>query len=277
MDRKVLIAAVAILILACGRTAFADGTTSITDPADLHVGTGAGTSCATGCAGDPNTITAANFDIYYNPNTNSSQAPIGTPFYLILAIPVYTGSISTNSINSPAGFYDPYASPFTQTGTVPVSGQTDHGTLTSGSIYTFLGLGSSVTNSFRFDNMVACDIGTSSGSNACPNGGLHGSAAPLFGQTITGYEIVTWNIGTSAFSPQDLLNFSGSIPIGSYVAAIGVNTAAGEAWAVPFTESGLVVPEPASLSLVGLGLVALGSKLRRKLRKQSTAAPAQIC
>lgn len=255
-----------IVLLSFAGAAFAD-TVPLTDPADLHVGTGAGTICATGCGADPNTITATHFDIYYNPNKSSSQAPIGTPFYLVLAIPVYTGSILTNSISSPAGLFAPYPGP--QTGTVPVSGQTDHGTMSSGDIYTFLGLGSSITNSFNFVNMQSCDIGTSSGSNACPNSGLHGSAAPLFGKTITGYDIVTWNIGTTMFAPQDLLNFSGTIPIGSYVAAIGVNTAAAEAWAVPFTESGIVtgvsqVPEPASLSLLSLGLVALGSKFRRK-------------
>ncbi len=258
----------AFLFTAAAIPIWADG---IIDPADLHIGTGAGTACATGCGLDPNTISAASFDLYYNPNTHSSQDPIGNPFYLVLAIPVYSGSSSTNSINSPAALYAPY--PGAQTGTVVVDTQTNHGTLTSGDIYTFLGLGSSITNSFNFGNMQACDIGTSSGSNACPNGALHGSAAPLFGDTITGYNIFTWSIETTSFAPNDLLDFSGNIPIGSYVAGIGVNAAGTEAWAVPFTESGLVtgtttqVPEPSSLILLGSGLGALlGMIARRKGR-----------
>ena len=36
------------------------------DPATLHIGSGAGAPCATGCAGDPNQITRKDFDVYQN-------------------------------------------------------------------------------------------------------------------------------------------------------------------------------------------------------------------
>src|SRR6516225_7987912 len=63
--KKVLLPVLGLLFvaLACGGAAWAD----ISDPADLHVGTGAGTSCATGCGADPNTITSTAWDVFYNP------------------------------------------------------------------------------------------------------------------------------------------------------------------------------------------------------------------
>jgi hypothetical protein len=139
--------------------------------------------------------------------------------------------------------------------------------MSSGDIYAFLGLGSQVTNSFNFGNMVACDIGV-----GCTNSSLDGSNAPPFGQTITGYVITTFSIGTTTFGPQDLLDFTGNLPIGSYVAAIGLNginpkTGKPEGWAVPFTESGLVTttPAPGSLLLLGAGLLGLAVVGARRL------------
>ena len=77
-----------------------------TDPANLHVGTGAGTAGQYGLGSDPNTIgSGGSFDIYYN-TQGQGNLDIGDPFYLIYAIPVYSGSSSTNSAGSPATFYN---------------------------------------------------------------------------------------------------------------------------------------------------------------------------
>jgi hypothetical protein len=267
--RKVLLSISGFLLLAL---AFGgNASAQLLDPADLHVGPGAGTSCATGCGADPNTISATNFDIYYNPNTNSSQAPIGDPFYLIIATPIYTGSTNSPTVGGTATMYAPY--PGGTTSTVSVGGQHDWGTMSSGDLYGFIGLGPFANNSFQFGNMVACDIGTT-GGNGCVNISLQNGGAPLFGDSITGYDVTTWLIGTTTFAPNDLLDFTGSLPIGSYVAAIGVNPTAGsqgtpEAWAVPFTESGIVtttnVPEPSSFMLLGAGLLALAALSGRRL------------
>jgi hypothetical protein len=258
--RKVLVPTVGLLLLAL---AFGgNASAQLVDPADLHIGPGAGTSCATGCNGDPNTISATAFDIYYNPNTHSSQLPIGDPFYLIVASPIYTGSTNSPTVGGTATMYAPY--PGGTTSTKSVGGQHDWGTMSSGDLYGFIGLGPFANNSFQFGNMLACDIGTT-GSNGCANTSLQNGGAPLFGVNITGYDVTTWSIGTTAFAPNDLLDFTGNLPIGSYVAAIGVDYSAlggkGEAWAVPFTESGIVttnrVPEPSSLLMLGAGLLAM--------------------
>ena len=262
--RKVLFLCLGVLALALV-TSCAAWADDIVDPADLHIGTGAGTPCAQGCGADPNVISATGFDIFYNPNQNSSQSPIGDPFYLIVASAVYTGSNNSPTVNSTATMYAPY--PNGATTTVSVGPAVNNGTMTSGDIYSFLGLGSQITNSFNFGNMVACDTGV-----GCTNGSLNGSNAPLFGQTITGYVITTFSIGTTNFGPQDLLDFTGTLPIGSYVAAIGINgidpkTGKPEGWAVPFTESGIVAttPEPGSLLLLGAGLVGLAVFASRRL------------
>lgn len=265
--KKVLVPMLFVLALAlaCGSAAWAD----ITDPADLHVGPGAGTSCATGCGADPNTIGTTGWDVYYNPNQNSSQSPIGNPLFLIVAVPDYTGSSNSPSVNGTATMYTPY--PGGATSTVSVTNATDQGTMTSAkpnNIYDFLAaqLGITVTNvnnSFNFVNMVGCDTGAA----GCPNSGLLGSGAPLFGKTITGFDIWTWNVGTTNFSPQDLLDFTGNLPIGSYVAAFGIDASGTEAWAVPFTESGLVthVPEPGSLTFLGAGLLGVALLAGRRV------------
>src|SRR5690348_9001195 len=105
-------------------------TNAFQDPADLHIGTGAGTAGAMGLGGDPNTIgTGGTFDIFYNPNANSSQLPIGNPFYLIFAIPIYSGSSTANSVSGTATMYSPY--PGGATSTVTVNGFHDWGIMTN--------------------------------------------------------------------------------------------------------------------------------------------------
>jgi MYXO-CTERM domain-containing protein len=260
----VLTLGLALAALVCGAPAWADGVTYV-DPANLHIGPGAGTTCATGCAGDPNTIGSGGFDIYYNSQGNGNLA-IGNPFYVIVATPVYAGSNNSPTVGGTANLISPY--PGGSATSIAIGGANTGTEMTSAnsgtvhSVYDAVGITLNTNNSFSFGNMVGCDTGV----GGCPNSSLLGSGAPLFGTTITGFDVTYFSIGTTSFNPGDLLDFTGTLPIGYYVSAVGVNGT--EAWAVPFTESGLVTttttPEPGSLPLLGLGLLGLGLLASRR-------------
>jgi hypothetical protein len=65
---------------------FAPVSAQIIDPSTLHVGTGQGTSCAQGCAGDPNLLGGAStFDLYQTSGGGGSL--LNQPVLLILAQP----------------------------------------------------------------------------------------------------------------------------------------------------------------------------------------------
>ena len=71
--------------------------TTFIDPATLHIGTGAGTPCAVGCAGDPNDVPANHLDIYQN---SGGAGSLNNPVLLILAVandPRSTSSPRTRS------------------------------------------------------------------------------------------------------------------------------------------------------------------------------------
>ena len=162
--------------------------------------------------------------------------------------------------------YSPY--PLGATSTITVDNQQSGTEMTmanSGTvkdIYDAVGITFNTNTSFQFGNMQACDLGLT----GCPNASLQGNG-PLAGVNITGFDITYWTIETTTFSPGDLLDFTGNLPVGSYVAAVGVNGTT--AWDVPFTESGLVtttnVPEPSSFMLLGAGLLALAALSGRRL------------
>ena len=105
-----------VATIVCLLTLFAlaiSASAQLIDPSTLHVGTGAGTPCATGCGNDPNIITSTNWSLYQN---SGGAEDIGSPFYLLVAAPVWRnggGSYvfaggSAPSVNSTAAYYNPY-------------------------------------------------------------------------------------------------------------------------------------------------------------------------
>src|SRR5258706_6519950 len=61
------------------------GLSTAAGQSSLHIGPGAGTTCATGCAGDPNLLSGAlNVDIY---QTSGGAPTLAQPVLLILGLP----------------------------------------------------------------------------------------------------------------------------------------------------------------------------------------------
>jgi len=247
------------------------------DPATLHTGTGAGTTCATGGAAtgpcqylyqnhtEVNGVGPSGFDLYQE----SNGAPSLNPVLLIFGVP----NNPTNTIGSVTGaqLYYPYplgvggsAQNLTVTiGTsdyglsVPSSGPNAglFGEMTSSDVYSFLGVGGSgVDKSNSFTNWAGAD-------------------AAVMGITATNFSIYVFTVdltgATGGFGGNDLINVDiSNMPNGTF--AVGYGEAGGKAYVNPFTEAGLIdtppvnAPEPASLLLLGTGLLAAGVLSRRR-------------
>jgi len=196
----------------------------------LHIGPGAGTTCATGCAGDPNLLAGAlNVDIY---QTAGGAPTLAQPVLLILGVPSQydhfmpampiTGVTSINPY--PGGTTASGTAAFATGGTYglinPIS-DGFFGTMQAGQeVYSFLGLvGANKSNNFtnwaeEDDEYV--DI------------------------TVTGFDIHVYAVNAD-LGPKGLINISlvQKVPKGTYVVAYG--EANGKWFSVPFTEAGLKV------------------------------------
>ncbi len=267
----------------------------ITDPATLHIGPGGTTGCATGgCpifGKEVNGIPDGTLDIYQN----SGGAPsLLSPILLIFAVPNdSTGTaLTASSVGALATLEDgsgtflgneavsfgvlPVADQFGATGTGLTGGTAGfQGFMTSGDVYTMLGIGASVTNSESVVNFQAADV-----------------AVGGFATNPSDYGLYVFSIATANFSAKDFLQLTVSgIPQGTFAMGYGqdavatctkINKHTGACqnfsgyspYDTPFTEVGITgptghkppVPEPESLLIIGSGLLTLGTLLRRKLR-----------
>jgi hypothetical protein len=196
----------------------------------LHIGPGAGTTCATGCAGGPNLLSGAlHVDIYQN---SGGAATAVQPVLVILGVPSQydhfmpampiTGVTSYNPYSGGVGVSGSAA--FAAGGTYGLINPISNGyfgTMQAGQeVYSFLGLaGTNKSNSFT--NWSAEDD-------------------EYVNLTVTGFAIHVYAI-TAELGPQGLINLSlvQKVPKGTYVVAYA--SANGKFYSVPFTESGLKV------------------------------------
>ncbi len=216
--------------------------------ATLHIGSGYGTTCATGgCpiyGSEVNNINNSVLDIY---QTSAGAPALSSPVLLILGVANTTSASSAieNSVLN-ASLID------TSGHSTAVSTAFDkyQGTMTSSNVYSFLELsGANKSNSFTNwrDAALAVD-------------GIH----------ATNFGIYVFSLKTSGFAGNDYLNIhTNLLPEGTFAVAYG--TSDGKAYSTPFTNAGMrdtpprAVPEPMPLVLICLGLFGIAYLTKRKI------------
>jgi len=235
------------------------------DPATLHIGPGAGTSCATGgCPlynNEVNAFTPGTLDIYQNANDSNGNSGglLTDPVLLILAVPNAPANLDMSGAVTGASLIAPYPGGTTTSGIGILFGTTNYGisdptgyagSMTSGDVYGFLG----------------GDLTHGDNSNSFTN--LSGWDSAVLGINATSFGIYVYELQTNQFAANDLLNVSLSgIPQGTFAVAFGESADKNQIYDNAFTEAGLEtlspphpparVPEPSTLALFGALLLAL--------------------
>ncbi len=299
---KVLAIATMIALVMAARTVWADELDLIPidpdDPETVHIGPGAGTTCATGDAagcqiyqGHLNALNNNSLSIYLN---GAGQPNQNNPILLILGIPNVTSA--SLPLITDIDFYDGYphtGSPIN--GPIPTDWKIGDGALNTaggpggssntaeswyGQWNSATGYAGQLTGANQGKNtayqIAHLSAGGSeswvnwSGADAAVNGIV---VDPTIGFAIYVYKLYLY---PPSWNGDDLINVTfggGGISKGTFAITYSCSgtspCSSKNTYSVPFTQAGLVtntqqVPEPASIVLIALGLAVAGGAKRLK-------------
>ena len=194
----------------------------------LHIGPGAGTTCAEGCAGDPNLLAGAlNVDIY---QTSAGAPTLSQPVLMIFGVPSENSKFFPLLPITSVTAINPYPGGTTTTGT---------STFAAGGTY---GLINPITPGFFGTMMPGQEVYSFLGlccankSNSFVN--WSGADEEYVGLTPTSFDIHVYALNAD-LGPDGLINVGLviNVPKGTFVIAYGEGN--GKSYGVPFTEAGL--------------------------------------